>query len=97
MADKEKRLRKLLVKMSMKGRLKLVASLEEAHLVLVNERGHSKVQLIGKDSYLMMIEKGYIFPEEEVYYLVSTNPRNRKLIEQKYLTNAFASVKPGLT
>ena len=95
--DKEKRLRKILVKMNMKGRLKLVASLEEAHLVLVNERGHGRVQLIGKDSYLMAIEKGYIFPEEEVYYLVSTNPRDKKNIERKYLTNAFASVKPRPT
>ena len=94
MADKEKRLRKILSKMGTKGQFKLVATLEEAHLVLVNERGHSKFHLTTKDSYLMAIEEGCIFPEEEVYYLVSTNPRNRQLVEQKYLTNAFANVKP---
>ena len=94
MADKEKRFRKILSKKGWKGKLKLVATLEEAHLVLIDERGHAKFHLTGKDSYLRWIEKGYIFPEEEVYYLVSANPRNRQLVEQKYLTNAFANVKP---
>ena len=93
MADKEKRLRKLLNKIGTKGQFKLVATLEEAHLVLMNERGHSKFHLATKDSYLMAIEEGCIFPEEEVYFVVSTNPRNRQLLEQKYLTNAFANVK----
>ena len=98
MADKEKRLRKILVKICMKGKLKSVGSLEEAHLVLVEDRQcSSRTKLIGKDTYLIMIEKGYTFPEEEVYYLVSTNPRDRKHIEQKFLTNAFAVVKPALT
>ena len=98
MADKEKRLRKILVKINMKGRLKLVATLEEAHLILVQDkRCASRTKLIGKDTYLEMEEKGYTFPEEEVYYTVSTNPRDRKHIEEKYLTNAFAAVKPALT
>ena len=98
MADKDKRLRKILVKINMKGRLKLVATLEEAHLVLVEDKQcASRTKLIGKDTYLIMIEKGYTFPEEEVYYTVSTNPRDRKHIEQKYLTSAFAAVKPALT
>ena len=94
MADKEKWLRKLLDKIHMRGKLKLVATLEEAHLVLFNERERSKFHLTGKGSYLMAIEEGYTFPEEEVYYLVATNPRNRQLVEQKYLTNALANVKP---
>ena len=98
MADKEKRLRKILVKINMKGRLKLVATLEEAHLILVQDkRCASRTKLIGKDTYLEMEEKGYTSPEEEVYYTVSTNPRDRKHIEEKYLTNAFAAVKPALT
>ena len=66
MADKDKQLRKILVKINMKGRLKLVATLEEAHLVLVEDKQcASRTKLIGKDTYLRMIEKGYIFPEEE--------------------------------
>ena len=93
MADKEKRLRKILSKMKIKGQFKLVATLEEAHLVLIDERERPSFHLVGKDSYLIAIENGYIFSEEEVYYLVSTNPRNRRLVEQKYLTNAFADVK----
>ena len=95
MADKEKRLRKILVKKGWKGKLKSVATLEEARLVLVNRRGHSELQLIGKDNYLTMIEKGYTFPEEEVYYVVSPNPRDSKHIEEKYVTNAVADVKPS--
>ena len=98
MADKEKRLRKILVKINMKGRLKLVASLDEAHLVLVQDKQCvSRTKLIGKDSWLIMIEKGYTFPEEEVYYVVSPNPRDRKHIEEKYLTNAFACMQTRLT
>ena len=93
MVDKEKRFRKILSKFALKGKLKLVATLEEAHLVLINEKGHAKFHIAGKDSYLRWIEKGHIFPEEEVYYLVSANPRNRQLVEQKYLTNAFADIK----
>ena len=94
MADKEKRLRKILSRKGIKGKFKLVATLEEAHLVLIDKREHSESHLVGKDSYLMKIEQGCIFPEEEVYYLVSANPRNRRLVEQKYLTNAFANIRP---
>ena len=94
MADKEKRLRKILSKMNIKGRFKLAATLEEAHLVLIDARERSKFYLVEKDSYLIAIENGYIFSEEGVYYLVSANPRNRQLVEQKYLTNAFADIKP---
>ena len=94
MADKEERLRKILSKIGAKGQFKLLATLEEAHLVLVNERERSTLNLKAKNSYLMAIEEGCIFPEEEVYYLVSANPRNRQLVEKKYLTNAFANIKP---
>ena len=98
MADKEKRLRKILTKLGMKGRLKLVASLDEAHLVLVQDKQcASRTKLIGKDSWLIFIERGYTFPEEDVYYVISPNPRDRKHIEEKYLSNAFASLQTKLT
>ena len=93
MADKEKRFRKILVKKGWKGKLKLVATLEEAHIILVNNKERSIVNIIGKGTYLEMIEKGYTAPEEEVYYVVSTNPRNTLHIEQKMLTNAFAAIR----
>ena len=94
MANKEKRLRKILSKMCLKGRFKLAATPEEAHIVLIDERKRPSFYLLEKDSYLKAIENGYIFSEEGVYFLVSANPRNRRLVEQKYLTNAFADVKP---
>ena len=92
MADKEKRLRKILIKRGWKGKLKLVTTLEEARIILVNDKEHSKIQLIGKGIYLEMIEKGYTAPEEEVYYVVSTNPRNAWHIEHKMLSNAFSAL-----
>ena len=96
MADKEKRLRKLLAKSALKGQLKSVATLEEARIVLIilDIQSLSKFHFVSKDTYLKMIERGYTFPEENFYYLVSTNPRNSKRIEERYLTNAFAFVKP---
>ena len=93
MADKEKRFRKILVKKGWKGKLKLVTTLEEARIILVNNKERSIINLIRKDTYLEMIEKGYTAPEEDVYYAVSTNPRNAWNIEHKMLTNAFAAVK----
>ena len=94
MADKEKRLRKILEKMGWKGKLKSVATLEDAHIVLIVDRQCcKKVQLIGKDTYLKMIERGYTFPEEDVYYSVSTNPRDMERIEKKYLSNRFSTTK----
>ena len=97
MADKEKKLRKILEKIGRKGRLKLVATLEEAHLVLVEDKRCCKrSKLLGKGTYLEMIEKGYTAPEEEVYYVTATNPRDRKTIEGRYLSNAFAVARTPL-
>ena len=95
MSDKEKRLRKILVKKGLKGRLKLVPSLDDAHLVYIeNIQCHTKSMLIGKDTYSKMLERGNVFPDEIVFYLVSTNPRNMYQIEQQFLLNAFGSMKP---
>ena len=43
MADKEKRFRKILLKRGLKGRVKLVDTLEQAHFVLVNRKGLSEL------------------------------------------------------
>ena len=94
MADKEKRFRKILSKKCLKGRLKLVATLEEAHIIIIeNKQSHSKTQIMGKGTYLEMIEKGYTAPEEEVYYAISPNPRDTRHIEDKLLSNAFSYEK----
>ena len=93
MADKEKRLRKLLSRKGFKGQFKSVATLEEARLVLIKKIGLADFRLIRKKDYLEFIERGYTFPVEEVYYLVFTNPRDAQSIERKYFTNAPANMK----
>ena len=95
MADKEKRLRKIMGKKCLKGKLKPVGSLEEAHLVLVEDRQCTKkTKLVGVDSYREMVENGHTFPEENVHFLVSTNPRNMWHVERQFLSNAFATMRP---
>ena len=93
MADKEKRLRKILSKNGLKGKLKLVATLEEAHLVIIKKIRLGTSRLTRKEAYIEMLEDGYTFSEEEVYFVVSSNPRDRKHIERKYLTNALSNLK----
>ena len=97
MADKEKRLRKILVKRGWKGQLKSVATLEEAHMiVLENEQTITKTQLIGKDSYREFLEQGYTFPEDQVHYVVSSNPRNARNIENRFMSNSYGHLKNKL-
>ena len=93
MADKEKQFCKILLKKCLKGKLKLVATLEQAHFVLVHRKGLSELLFVKKEAYLEMIERGYNFPEEDVYFTVSSNPRDSKRIEERYLTNAFANIR----
>ena len=91
MADKEKRLSKILSKGGLKGKLKLVATLDEAHLVIVKDKRYViGTRFIEKDNWLIMIERGYTFPEEDVYYVISPNPRDKKNIEQRLLSNAYS-------
>ena len=89
MADKEKRLRKILSKKGWKGKLKLVDTLEQSHFVLFKRKGLGELLLIRKGAYSELIEIGHTFPEEEVYFVVSSNPRDSKHIEERYLTNGF--------
>ena len=97
MADKEKRLRKILVKRGWKGQLKSVATLEEAlMIVLENEQTITKTQLIGKDSYREFLEEGYTFPEDQVHYVVSSNPRNTRNIENRFMSNSYGHLKNKL-
>ena len=94
MADKEKRLRKILDKKEMRGKLKSVDTIEEAHLILVDDRRYNGcIRLMPKRSYLNMIEEGQTISEENVFYLIPTNPRDRKNIEKSLITNSFADIK----
>ena len=86
MADKEKRLRKILSKFALKGKLKLVTTLDEAHIVIVEDRNDkSNTKYIGKEVYIKMLENGFTFPEENIFFTVSSNSRDKKNIEQKLL------------
>ena len=88
MADKRKRLQKILVKKGLKGQLKPVDNLEDAHIILIeNKQCVDKTALVGKDDYKKMIE-GHTFPSDIVHFLVSANPRNGWNIERRFLTNA---------
>ena len=92
MADKDKRFRKILLKKCLKGKLKLVDTFEQSHFVLVNRKGLSELLFIKKGAYSEMIERGYTFPEE-VYFTVSSNPRDSKHIVERYLTNGFSNIR----
>ena len=97
MVDKDKRLHKILVKKGFKGQLKPVTTIWEAHLICVeNRQCIHKTTFIGKDTYKRWIEEGYTFPEDQVHYLVSSNPRNVWHIEPKFMSNSCGMLKHKL-
>ena len=84
MVDKEKRLRKILSKMGWKGRLKSVATLEEAYMIIIeNGQSITKTQLVEKDTYVKALEDGYTFSEDRVHYLVPSNPRDVRNVARR--------------
>ena len=94
MEDKEKRLRKILVKRGMKGKLKPVSSIEEAHLICIENRQNAdNTVIIGVDTYRQWVEEGHTFSEDKVHYLVHSNPRNVRNIERKFISNANGVVR----
>ena len=96
MADKLKRLNKILVKTGLKGQLKPVETLDDAHIILLESK-HSIDQtvFVGKDSYKKLIKDGDTFPPDIVHFLVSANPRNRWHIEKSLLSNKACTSKFG--
>ena len=77
MADKEKRLRKILFIRGWKGMLKSVATLEEAHMIMIEDGQRiNRSIIVDKDTYAL--EKGYTFPEDRIHYLVPSNPRDAR-------------------
>ena len=90
MADKEKRLRKLLTKSGMKGQLKLVKTLEEAHIIIVQDPHYpDKNTFFNRVGYQRELDNGETFPQECVYFTVPTNPRNRRQLEQSLMSNKY--------
>ena len=93
MADKEKRLRKILVKMDMRGMLRHAKTLEESHIVLVDcPEDPTKYAIYKKEGYQQVLANGYTFPEDRVHFLVHANPRNRRQLEQSLMTNRYGAV-----
>ena len=94
MADKEKRLRKILAKIYMKGVLKRAKTLEESHVVLVeNVEDPSLYTFYKNEDYKEVLEHGYTFLDDQVHFLVPSNPRNRSRVEQSIMTNKFGEVR----
>ena len=85
MADKEKRLRKILDKKEMRGKLKSVDTIEKASIVIV-ETLADKNLIFDKNGFKYMLSNGETFSEDRVHFLVSTNPRDRRLVEQSILS-----------
>ena len=93
MADKEKKLRKLLSNSGLKGQLKLVKTLEEAAIIIVKDPiRKGKNTFFNRRGYQMLLDRGETFPEELVYFTVPTNPRNMSEIGRSILKKT-----PGTT
>ena len=97
MEGKKKRLRKIMVKKGFKGELKPVSSIEEAHLICIeNGQNVNKTVIIDINTYRQWLEEGHTFPEDTVHYVVHSNPRNVRNIQRKFLSNANGVLRSRL-
>ena len=97
MADKEKRLRKILSKSCLKGQLKLVKTLEEAIIIIVeNSHYKGKNTFFNKQGYQMVLSRGDTFADDLVYFTVPTNPRNIREITRSILIKSPGTVERPL-
>ena len=88
MADKEKRLRKILFHANLKGKLKSVKTYEESSIVVVEDPcSATKNVFFDKRGFEYALLNGETFPEDRVHFLVSTYPRNRQLVERSVISN----------
>ena len=89
MADKEKRLRKILAKIGWKGQLKPVATFEEAHIIIVQgPHDPDKFTYFNRAGYQRELDNCEMFPEECIYYFTApTNRRNKRQWEQRVMSN----------
>ena len=90
MADKEKRLRKFLNRMNIKGKLKTVKTLNEASIIIILDP-HTAIKSLfyDKAGYLTVISRGVTYPEEMVHFLTPTNPRNIDLVTRGLLSKTY--------
>ena len=93
MSDKEKRLRKILVKRGLKGKLKSVATLEEAIIIIAEDPSNKgKTTFYNKRGYELALSREETFSEELVYFTVPTNPRNMREITRSIITKSSSSL-----
>ena len=89
MADKEKRLRKLLNKINIKGKLKTVKTLDEASVIIIMDPHTIANSFIyDKAGYQTALSRGKTFPEDMVHFLTPINPRNKDLVTHGILLKA---------
>ena len=83
MADKEKRIRKFLDKINIKGKLKTVKTLDEASVIIILDP-HTAVNsfLYDQAGYQAALSRGETFM---VHFLTPTNPRNKDLVTRGIL------------
>ena len=91
MADKIKRLNKMLNKSGLKGFLKPVENLEDSHFVLVEKIkdrfSNSNELMIKTEDYKALQESGKTYPPDIVHFLVITNKRNAQNIKNTLFVN----------
>ena len=93
MADKEKRLRKILLNSNLKGKLKPAKTLEEAQIIIVQiPNNPGKNTFFSKLGYQMALKDGITFPEDRVYFTVPSNPRNTNQIVNGILAKDMPAV-----
>ena len=69
MADKEKRLQKILAEVRLKGKLKSVKTLEEASIVIADHPSiTTKILFFNKNEFKHLLSIGKTFSEDEVYF-----------------------------
>ena len=85
MADRIKRLNKILNNKRLKGFLKPAENLEDSHFVLVEkikDRLRNSNELIFKtEEYKALLERGETYPPDIVHFPVITNKRNAQNIK----------------
>ena len=96
MADKEKRIRKFLNKINIKGKLKTVKTLDEANIIIILDP-HTAINSVfyDKAGYQTALLRGETFPEDMVHFLTPTNPRNNDLVMRGLLFKTHGlGIKP---
>ena len=93
MADKEKKLRKILLNLGLKGKLKAVKTLEEAIIIIVQDPNNKgKNTFFSRVGYQTTLDRGKTFPEECVYFTVPSNPRNLREVTRSIITKSPLSI-----